>query len=229
MRLRSKANLKSKAYDPSTRDKQQSKRGYQTMVRKRRHSEVRKQQIIDAARKLITKKGSEYLTVRRIAKEVNISEAAIYRHFKSKREILSWLMSHITESMLEDINKAAPEGASSLQIVNHILDHHLSDIEQKRGMSFQVIAEIISFGDKKLNKEVYDSINKYMERLKALLSEGVQAGFIREDIDLEASAMLIFGMIQGLVNIWALSSYSFDLSKKYTSLWRVLSQGIIKP
>ena len=62
------------------------------MVQQRKSTTIRKQQIIEAARKLIIKKGSEHLTVRAIASVVNITEAAIYRHFKSKREILSFLM-----------------------------------------------------------------------------------------------------------------------------------------
>lgn len=198
------------------------------MVQKRKSTTVRKQQIIEAARKLIVKKGSEHLTVRSIANLVNITEAAIYRHFRSKREILSFLMNHITESMLETLNMKPFEGTASLEAVNQILTRHLSEIEEKQGMSFQVIAEIISLGDKKLNKEVYDSITKYLDRLRTLLLEGVRAGVIREDIDLEASAMLIFGMIQGLVNVWALSNYSFDLAKRYSSLWAILREAILK-
>ena len=54
------------------------------MAQKRKSTTIRKQQIIEAARKLIIKKGSEHLTVRSIAKEVNITEAAIYRHFRSR-------------------------------------------------------------------------------------------------------------------------------------------------
>jgi AcrR family transcriptional regulator len=198
------------------------------MVQKRKSTTVRKQQIIDAARKLIVKKGSEHLTVRSIAKVVNITEAAIYRHFRSKREILSFLMNHITESMMEDLNTKLLEGSRSLEGVNEILARHLSDIEERRGMSFQVIAEIISLGDKKLNKEVYDSIIAYLDRLRSLLLEGVRGGFVREDIDLEATAMLIFGMIQGLVNFWALSNYSFNLAEKYSSVWAIVREAILR-
>ena len=47
------------------------------MVQKRRSTAIRKQQIIDAARKLIIRRGSEHLTVRALAKEVGLTEAAI--------------------------------------------------------------------------------------------------------------------------------------------------------
>jgi AcrR family transcriptional regulator len=198
------------------------------MTQKRSTTAVRKQQIIEAARKLIIKRGSEHLTVRSIAKEVNITEAAIYRHFKSKREILSFLMSQISETMLKEINRSAVGEVSPVKAIEEILRYHLSEIEQRRGMSFQVIAEILSFGDKELNREVYESINRYLDRLKVLLSEAARSGEVRADLDLDASALLCFGALQGLVNFWALSDYSFDLVKKYDSVWEVLHQAIAK-
>lgn len=196
------------------------------MVQRRKSTAVRKQQIIDAARKLIIKKGSEHLTVRAMAKEVGLTEAAIYRHFKSKREILSFLMDHIMDSMLHDVERTTGDNASSLDTLDQALKHHLSEIEQRKGMSFQIIAEIISLGDKKLNRDVYEKLNVYIDRLKHLLAEGVRNGQVRDDIDLEASSLLLFGMIQGLANVWALSGYSFDLVVKYDSLWSIYQKAI---
>jgi AcrR family transcriptional regulator len=196
------------------------------MVQRRKSTAIRKQQIIDAARKLIIRKGSEHLTVRAMAKEVGLTEAAIYRHFKSKREILSFLMNHIMDTMLHDVERSTAENSPSLDTIEQVLKHHLSEIEQRKGMSFQIIAEIISLGDKKLNKEVYEKLNLYVDRLANLLSEGARSGYIREDIDFGSSALLLFGMIQGLSNIWALSGYSFDLTAKYESLWAVYKKAI---
>jgi AcrR family transcriptional regulator len=196
------------------------------MVQRRKSTAVRKQQIMDAARKLIMKKGSEHLTVRAMAKEVGLTEAAIYRHFKSKREILSFLMNHIMATMLHDVERTTSDNASSLDALDQALKHHLSEIEQRKGMSFQIIAEIISLGDKKLNRDVYEKLNIYIDRLKNLLAEGVRSGHVREDVDLEGSSLLLFGMIQGLANVWALSGYSFDLAVKYDSLWSIYQKAI---
>jgi AcrR family transcriptional regulator len=196
------------------------------MVQRRKSTAIRKQQIIDAARKLIIRKGSEHLTVRAMAKEVGLTEAAIYRHFRSKREILSFLMNHIMDTMLHDVERKETENTTSLDAINQALRQHLSEIEQRKGMSFQVIAEIISLGDKRLNKEVYEKLNFYVDRLKNLLSEGTRHGYVKEDVDLGASALLLFGMIQGLVNIWALSGYRFDLAAKYEALWTIFEKAI---
>ena len=196
------------------------------MEQRRKSTTIRKKQIMDAARKLIVRSGSEHVTVRNMAREVGITEAAIYRHFKSKREILSFLADTVADGLLHDIDMARNVGFTSLEIIDEILRTHLSGIEQKRGMSFLVLAEVISFGDKSLNKKVSDNIRIYVDRLKILLSDGVRAELIRKDIDLEAAALLLFGMIQGLVYTWALSGYKFDLTKKYSDLWKVYKTSL---
>ena len=198
------------------------------MTQKHRSTLVRQKQIVDAARKVIIKYGSEHVTVRRIAKEVGFSEGAIYRHFKSKRDILSLLADHIEDSLLGDITGEGATGHTPLETLDLTLRSHLSTIAQRHGVSFQVIAEIISLGDKKLNKKISNTINKYIDSLKQLISEAVKAGELRDDVDLDGSAMLLFGMIQGLVNVWALSGYSFNLEQRYSVVWGVFREAVIK-
>lgn len=197
------------------------------MATKKEKTEVRQQQIIDAARILIFKFGSEHLTVKRIAMEVGISEAAIYRHFPSKKSILSFLLRHIEEVVLAEIS---PERAGAepvtLETIEKIIRNHFSAIDLRKGISFQVIAEIISLGDRKLNKQASQTIDKYISRLQELLHEGVRHGSVRADIDIEAAASLLFGLIQGLVNIWSLNNGSFKLIERYNSLWNVYREAV---
>jgi len=198
------------------------------MARKHESTTVRQKQIVNAARKVIIKYGSEHITVKRIAKEVGISEAAIYRHFKSKKDVLSLLADHIEQSLVGDITRITTEGHTPLEILDGVLRSHLSAVEQRRGISFQVIAEIISLGDKRLNKKISHAIDRYMDCLKNLLAEGVRSGEVREDIDSDAAATALFGIVQGLANIWAPSNYSFDLQEKYSLLWNSFREAVIK-
>jgi len=198
------------------------------MVQRRVNTLIRRRQIINAARKLIIKYGSEHVTVRKMAKEIGVSEGAIYRHFKSKRDILSLLLDDIENTLLAELELKATGSPYTLEALESVITTHMSHVIQRRGTSFQVIAEIISLGDKRLNKKAYGVINKYTGRIKDILSEGVKAEVIRQDIDLDAAATLFFGMTQGMVNTWALSDYSFNLKQKYASLWSVLREAIIK-
>jgi TetR/AcrR family fatty acid metabolism transcriptional regulator len=191
------------------------------MVKRNTNKDTRQQQIINAARKLIFKYGSGHLTIRNIAKEVGISEAAIYRHFSSKKSIMSLMADYIADNLLGDINKAKITANSKLETLDLTMRNHFSAIEQRRGLSFQVIAEIITQGDRQLNKKVADNIDKYISALQELLSQGVNAGEIRRDVDLHAAAQLLFGMIQGLGNIWTLNNRNFNLNERYEELWKL--------
>lgn len=196
------------------------------MEKKRKSTLIRKKQIIDAARKIIIRKGSEHLTLRAMAREVGFSEAAIYRHFKNKNEVLSYLVNTIMDEMLHEIISGVADNSYSLNTIDVVLKHHLSCIEQRRGISFQIIAEIISLGDKKLNEKVYVKLTEYLGRIRTFFADGARLNHIRNDIDLDAAALLLFGMIQGVVNIWALSSYNFDLTAKYEALWSIFQKAI---
>ena len=197
------------------------------MAKKRENTEIRQKQIVNAAGRLIFKYGSEHLTVKRIAEEVGISDAAIYRHFKSKRSILSFLLNHIEKSLLRDISQEAAETEPmSLDNIERIIGNHFSQISMHKGFSFQIIAEIISLGDRKLNKQASQTIDKYISRLKELLTAGISDGAVRQDIDLDAAATFLFALIQGLVNIWALREGRFNLLENYTALWRIYREAV---
>jgi AcrR family transcriptional regulator len=198
------------------------------MIQRHKTTAVRKDQIVNAAKKLIIKHGSENLTIRAIAREVGLSEGALYRHFKSKRDILSLLADTIEADLLGDLKVSNIEGESYSKILDSILRGHLSAIKQRQGISFQVIAMCISFGDKKLNKRLSEIINKYIEEIKSLLRRGVESGELRENLDLDGTALLFFGMIQSLVNIWALSNYEMNLEESYESTWNALKECIKK-
>jgi len=198
------------------------------MAKKYQNTEVRQKQIINAARKLIFKHGSEHVTVRRIAHEVGISEAAIYRHFTSKSSILSFLADYIGDLLLSYVTESKETGGNSLEQLNAILKKQISAVEQKRGISFQVIAEIISLGDKKLNRRVLENIEKYLGNIRDLIAEGIRSGEIRKDIEPEMAALTLFGIIQGLVNVWTLSNRNFNILSRYESLWAMYRSFLAK-
>ena len=183
----------------------------------------RKEQIVNAARKLVIKCGSENVTVRRIAAEVGFSEAAIYRHFKSKKDILYLLIESIEDSLISDLSSSGKNGSGRL---DSILRTHLSAVEMRKGVSFQVIAEIISLGDKRLNQRIYETVEKYISKLKEILLEEIQNGTLRKDIDVEAASIILFGVVQGVSNIWTLSNYNFEPQDKLDSIINTLRKGL---
>jgi AcrR family transcriptional regulator len=187
---------------------------------------VRQKQIIAAAKKLIIKRGSEHVTLRRIALEIGFSEGAIYRHFVSKKEILSVLLDDVEQSFLADLEDHKQNNHDGLGTLHELLMQQLAEVKGKKGVAFQIIAEIISLGDRELNQKAQHVVQKFIDRIQGILAEGIESGTIRPDIDQQAMAVLLFSMIQGLATIWALSRYSVDLEQKYQYLWQTFQSTI---
>jgi AcrR family transcriptional regulator len=188
---------------------------------------LRQKEIALAARKLIVKYGSEHITIRKIAQEVGVSEGAIYRHFKSKRDVLAFLIDNIENALIKEINMSSTGEVGSLTALENIMMNNITKIEQRKGVTFQVIAEIISLGDKELNKKIYTAIEKYIQRIYSILAEGVKEGIVRKDLDLTSAAQLYFSMTQGLVNLWALSQNTLDLSSTSSSSFAIFRKAVI--
>lgn len=189
---------------------------------------MRRRQIADAARIIAVKYGSEHVTVRRIAKEIGVSEGALYRHFQSKRDILSLMVERIEEDLVADIEKGSTDGGTPLEILDRSLRNHVSAIQQRKGISFQVVAEIISLGDKKLSRQASQALEAYNRRIGDILSAAIRAGEVRKDVDPGKAANLITSALQGLVGRWALGNYDFDLEQEYLSAWLILREAIVR-
>lgn len=195
------------------------------IVPKRQNTFLRRRQIIETLRKIIIKYGSEHVTVRKLAEEIGVSGGAIYRHFKSKREILLFLIDDIEDNLVGEIEKAYPI-RDPLELLAKISRELISSIEQRKGVSFLVIAEIISLGDKRLNRKISDVLKHFLDHIKNIISTGIKGGVIRNDISVDMAATAFFGMLQGLVTIWSLSGFPETLEMKHQSMWDLFLQAI---
>lgn len=168
--------------------------------------------IIDAARKIIINQGMEKLTVREIANQLDMTDGALYRHFSGKKEIISLLIDDIEETLLSAIDNAAANSDGPLEKLENIFRSHLSYVEKRKGVSFLVINNTLSMKDGHLQNKVFRLVQKYMDRIKAILKEGMAQGIFRRDLDLEATSTTFFGIVQCSVTLWGLSDYKYSLT-----------------
>ncbi len=196
-------------------------------IPKRQNTVLRRKQIVKTLRKIIIKYGSEHVTVRKLTEEIGVTPGAIYRHFKSKREVLLFLVDDIKENLNGDIEKAYPI-KNPLEILGKIARDLLSSIERRKGATFLVIAEIMSLGDKELNRKISEVLSGFLGHIKQLILAGIKAGEIREDIDVDMAATSFFGMLQGLVTIWSLSGFPSMLEIKNESMWGFFLDAVKK-
>ena len=200
------------------------------MVAHRRHAtKLRREEIIEATRNLIINSGSESLTIRAIAKKVGITEGAIYRHFKNKKEILLVMADGVGKELLADFNRNPQKGKSPLETLEILLRLHLLGIaENREGKNYAPSLEQYRLHDFDLNQRMVEGVTNITGRYKEFLSQGVESGEVRKDLDLDAAAMLIGIMISGLLEMWILNNHAFALEEKFTTMWQVFRSGIAK-
>jgi AcrR family transcriptional regulator len=175
---------------------------------------LRQQAIVDTARKIISSRGIENLTVREIAKELNITDGALYRHFKSKKEIISLLIDDIEETLLVAIKEAAAKSKEPLKKLESILLLQLSYAEQRKGLTFIVINETLNLKDKELQRKMSGVIDKYLKMIKEILLDGMESGNLRKGLHLKSASIAFFGFVQSLVTLWALSGFKESFLRK---------------
>ena len=81
-----------------------------------------REKILEVALKLFSRKGFKETTIKDIAKEVGITEGAIYRHFTSKEEIINSLLKDITEELRQKLFESIESGESDEERLDNIID-----------------------------------------------------------------------------------------------------------
>lgn len=193
-----------------------------------RESTVRQQEIVDAARRIISTKGIENLTVRQIARELRITDGALYRHFRSKNEIIRLLIDEVEKTLLATIEEAAQDKRDPVQKLENIFLSHISYAEQRKGVTFIIINETLSLKDKSLQRRMFGVIGRYLKTIEAVLMEGAKSGKMRRGLNLNAASLAFFGAVQATVTLWALSGFRRPLGKNsMNEILAIYKEGVI--
>ena len=189
-------------------------------------SDVRRHQIVQNVRKIVATQGMTSFTIQELAKDVGLSEGAIYRHFKSKDDILLALIQDIERNLMDAVSESEQPKDSALDHLRHLLQRHLSSIERRDGVSFVVIGESLRFADHRVNQATRQMVERYLGMIEGILRAGVERSEIDEDVDTEAAAVMFFGMIQASVTLWSFSNRAHPLTQHRTSLWSMFINSL---
>ena len=190
------------------------------MVGIRLDHKTRQRQIVEAARELIAAGGVDRLTTRALAEKVGVSEAAVYRHVRSKEEVLLLLVDEIRDSLFSAISRATSSDRTAHEKLERLLRLHLSYVELRRGISFVVITEAMQFQGPKVRAAGRALIEDYLQLVEGIVSEGIARGEIAKSVNPAVAATMFFGMIQTTVTRWLYDAIAHPLTENTSELWR---------
>jgi len=183
----------------------------------------RQLQIIYAAVELIAAEGMQNLTMKHIAAAIQVTEPALYRHFKSKQEILLGVISLIRQ------NGKVPEKSdkSGWDLIECIMLTRIASYTAIPGLTAIIFSEEIFSGDNSLSEQIKTLMQKTQEKFKQLILVAQQSGSIRQDIQAEQISLLVIGSFRFLVTQWHLFKHDFDLNDRAVTLFRDLRKLLV--
>ena len=128
---------------------------------------ARRLQILQVLARMLERPKGEKVTTAALAKELDVSEAALYRHFASKAQMFEGLIEFIEETLFGLVNKITAEEDNGKKQIQAILSSLLSFAEKNPGMTRVLVGDALVNEDERLQAR----INQLHDRLEATLKQ----------------------------------------------------------
>ena len=165
----------------------------------------RKQQILETLAAMLEKPAREKITTASLAEKLDVSEAALYRHFASKAQMFEGLIEFIEQSLFSLINKISAEETDGLTQVRRIVTIMLLFAEKNPGMARVLIGDALVNEDDRLQIR----INQMFDRIESTLKQSFRIAETqtKRQLDPEAQANLMLCFVIGRWHQFAKSGF----------------------
>jgi AcrR family transcriptional regulator len=192
-------------------------------------TEVRQDQIAEAALQLIAAEGVSGLSLAGIARRVGLVPSAIYRHYRSKDEVLDAAIDHLGARLHHNLDLAAEESPDPLERLHDLLTRHVRLIRENQAIPRIIFSEAVYGGHTERKRKVRGIITRYMDGIAAFVREGQAQRRIRPDLDPGVAAVHFLGLILPAAILWHLNDGRFDVTRQVERAWRTFRAGIESP
>ncbi|CAM3817427.1 Nucleoid occlusion factor SlmA [Vibrio aerogenes CECT 7868] len=187
----------------------------------------RREEILQAlAQMLESHDGTSRITTAKLAKQVGVSEAALYRHFPSKARMFEGLIEFIEETLMSRINLILDEEKDTLNRVRTVMQLILTFSEKNPGLSRILSGHALMFENERLR----DRINQLYERIETSLRQILRERKIREGktfpIEENVLAAQLLGQVEGSLNRFVRSDFKYHPTENFDAYWALLSEQI---
>ena len=179
----------------------------------------RKLQILQTLAQMLEAPAAEKITTAALAARLDVSEAALYRHFASKAQMFEGLIEFIEETLFGLINKITSEEKSGLKQLEAVTAMLLGFAQKNRGMTRVLIGDALVNEDERLQARM----NQLYDRIEASLRQALRIAQAGGDWpgDPNAEANVLLAYVLGRWQLFAKSGFkrapqeSWELQRKF--------------
>jgi len=182
----------------------------------------RKQQILECLALMLQSCPGQRITTAKLAAEVGVSEAALYRHFPSKARMFEGLIDFIEESIFSRINLILTDHKESLVRCHHILHVLLVFSERNPGMC-RILSGDALMGE---NERLRTRVHQFFEKLESQFKQVLRERKLRENktftISEQALANILVSFAEGKISQYVRSGFDKKPSDNFNEQWQFL-------
>jgi TetR/AcrR family transcriptional regulator len=168
----------------------------------------RKLQILQTVAQMLEQPKVEKITTAALAARLDISEAALYRHFASKAQMFEGLIEFIEQTIFGLINKITQEEKSGSKQIEAIMSMLLGFAQQNRGMARVLIGDALVNEDERLQQRINQLLDRIETTLKQSLRMAATQGEMGEAVDIGANANVLVCFVIGRWQQFAKSGFT---------------------
>jgi TetR/AcrR family transcriptional regulator len=179
-----------------------------TPARKRPKPGERRVQILQTLASMLEQPGADRITTAALAAKLDVSEAALYRHFASKAQMFEGLIEFIEHSVFTLINQIQERESGALAQVHKTLTVLLQFAEKNPGMARVMVGDALVFEHERLLARM----NQFFERFESQLRQSLRgvadaAGSATPTVDANAQASVLTSFAVGRLQRFARSGF----------------------
>jgi len=179
-----------------------------TPARKRPKPGERRVQILQALAAMLEQPGAERITTAALAARLDVSEAALYRHFASKAQMFEGLIEFIEQSVFTLVNQIGERETAGSQQAAKTVTMLLQFAEKNPGMTRVMVGDALVFENERLQQRMNQFFDKIESTLKqSLRSAGEGEASATPSLDAQVRASMLTAFVVGRLQRFARSGF----------------------
>lgn len=187
----------------------------------------RREQILQALVQMLESNPGARITTSNLAKEVGLSEAALYRHFASKAKMFEGLIEFIEDAVFSRVNRILQDEPQAIYRCEHLLTLVLAFADRNPGLCRILTGEALVGENERLRSRVSQFYERLETQLKQILREAEIRDQMKPRMPVPVTSQLLLSIVEGRILQYARTGRS--PVEHWPEQWAFLADDLLTP
>lgn len=188
----------------------------------------RREEILQALAKMLESQPGTRITTAKLAAEVGVSEAALYRHFPSKAKMFEGLIEFVEDAIFSRVSLILGEESQALGQIAKVLQLLLTFTERNPGITRIFNGDALAGENERLRSRVVQFYDRLETQLKQILREAEIREGLRTQITANSTANILIAAAEGRIGQFVRSDFKRLPTENWEEQWQLLSETIFR-